>query len=134
MRILQLKGKEQQLYQLLAPLVMDPEVIRANNNYPFKTGDNYVWFIAVKGEEVKGFMPIEQRASKKAIINNYYVAAEDKKRQEILSALLKEVLNVFVPDKWLLSSVTLMKDKETFELFDFAPIEKNWKLYVKMIR
>lgn len=41
-RIIRLKGKERQLYRLLAPMVMDPEVIRANNNYPFKTGEEYV--------------------------------------------------------------------------------------------
>ena len=39
MQIIQLKGKDKHLYRLLAPLVMDPEVIRANNNYPFKAGD-----------------------------------------------------------------------------------------------
>ena len=48
MQIIQLKGKDKHLYRLLAPLVMDPEVIRANNNYPFKTGEEYVWFIAIK--------------------------------------------------------------------------------------
>ena len=45
-QVIQLKGKDKQLYRLLAPLVMDPEVIRANNNYPFKTNDNFVWFVA----------------------------------------------------------------------------------------
>lgn len=35
-QIIQLKGKDKHLYRLLAPMVMDPEVIRANNNYPFK--------------------------------------------------------------------------------------------------
>ena len=34
-QVIQLKGKDKHLYQLLAPLVMDPDVIRANNNYPF---------------------------------------------------------------------------------------------------
>ena len=32
-------------------MVMDPEVIRANNNYPFKTGEEYVWFIAIEDKE-----------------------------------------------------------------------------------
>ena len=52
MQIIQLKGKDKHLYRLLAPLVMDPEVIRANNNYPFKTGEEYVWFIAIEDKEV----------------------------------------------------------------------------------
>ena len=51
-QIIQLKGKDKRLYRLLAPLVMDPDVIRANNNYPFKTSEDYVWYIAVDGKEV----------------------------------------------------------------------------------
>ena len=73
MQIIQLKGKDKHLYRLLAPLVMDPEVIRANNNYPFKTGEEYVWFIAIEDKEVMGFVPVEQKGRKKAVINNYYV-------------------------------------------------------------
>ena len=41
-QIIRLKGKDKHLYRLVAPMVMDPEVIRANNNYPFKTGEEYV--------------------------------------------------------------------------------------------
>ena len=50
-QIIRLKGKDKHLYRLLAPMVMDPEVIRANNNYPFKTGEEYVWFIAIEDKE-----------------------------------------------------------------------------------
>ena len=64
MQIIQLKGKDKHLYRLLAPLVMDPEVIRANNNYPFKTGEEYVWFIAIEDKEVLGFVPVEQKGRK----------------------------------------------------------------------
>ena len=88
MQIIQLKGKDKHLYRLLAPLVMDPEVIRANNNYPFKTGEEYVWFIAIEDKEVLGFVPVEQKGRKKAVINNYYVKAEGTEREELLSLLL----------------------------------------------
>ena len=87
MQIIRLKGKDKHLYRLLAPMVMDPEVIRANNNYPFKTGEEYVWFIAIEDKEVVGFVPVEQKSRKKAVINNYYVKAEDAGREEILSHL-----------------------------------------------
>ena len=65
-------------------MVMDPEVIRANNNYPFKTGEEYVWFIAIEDKEVVGFVPVEQKSRKKAVINNYYVKAlvQDKETFE----------------------------------------------------
>ena len=53
-QVIQLKGKDKHLYQLLAPLVMDPDVIRANNNYPFKTNEDFVWYIAIDNREVVG--------------------------------------------------------------------------------
>ena len=83
-QIIRLKGKDKHLYRLLAPMVMDPEVIRANNNYPFKTGEEYVWFIAIEDKEVVGFVPVEQKSRKKAVINNYYVKAEGTVRSDVL--------------------------------------------------
>ena len=134
MQIIQLKGKDKHLYRLLAPLVMDPEVIRANNNYPFKTGEEYVWFIAIEDKEVLGFVPVEQKGRKKAVINNYYVKAEGAGREEILSYLLPVVIAEFGPESWLLNSVTLVQDKETFEKFEFVSMDKKWTRYVKMYR
>lgn len=46
---IQLHGTDKQLYKIVAPLVMDPEVLKMNNNYPFKTTDKFIWFIAIKG-------------------------------------------------------------------------------------
>ena len=40
-QIMKLNGTDKQLYKLVAPLVMDPEVLKMNNNYPFKTTDMY---------------------------------------------------------------------------------------------
>ena len=79
-------------------MVMDPEVIRANNNYPFKTGEEYVWFIAIEDKEVVGFVPVEQKSRKKAVINNYYVKAEGTVREEILSHLLPAIVAEFRPE------------------------------------
>ena len=81
-QIIRLKGKDKHLYRLVAPMVMDPEVIRANNNYPFKTGEEYVWFIAIEDKEVVGFVPVEQKSRKKAVltINKEFVSVPmDKK-------------------------------------------------------
>ena len=134
MQIIQLKGKDKHLYRLLAPLVMDPEVIRANNNYPFKTGEEYVWFIAIEDKEVLGFVPVEQKGRKKAVINNYYVKAEGTEREELLSLLLLAVIAEFGSETWLLNSVTLIQDKEIFEKFEFISMDKKWTRYVKMYR
>lgn len=122
------------MYRLLAPMVMDPEVIRANNNYPFKTSEEYVWFIALREREVVGFIPVEQKNRKKAVINNYYVKAEGAEREEILSLLLPAVTVKFEPESWLLNSITLIQDKEIFEKFEFTSLDKKWTRYVKMYR
>ena len=133
-QVIQLKGKDKHLYQLLAPLVMDPDVIRANNNYPFKTNEDFVWYIAIDNREVVGFVPIEQKSGKKAVINNYYVAAVDEQRKDILSLLLSSIVTAFIPEGWTLDSVTLIQDQETFEKFEFTSMDKKWTRYVKMNR
>ena len=84
--------------------------------------------------DVIGFIPVEQKSGKKAVINNYYVAAVDEKRKEILSLLLSSVVTAFIPAGWTLNSVTLIQDQETFEKFEFASMDKKWTRYVKMNR
>ena len=36
-QIVQLHGTDKKLYELVAPLVMSPEVLKQNYNYPFRT-------------------------------------------------------------------------------------------------
>ena len=47
-QIVELKGTEKRLYQLVAPLVMNPVVLKQNYNYPFRTSENFIWFVAVE--------------------------------------------------------------------------------------
>lgn len=126
--IVRLRGREKKLYQLVAPLIMDPEVLHKNNNYPFKTTENYVWFIAIDGKQVIGFIPVEIK-SKTAVINNYYV---DEKEGEALNLLISAVVSDIGAEKKL-SSVTLTEDRATFEKLGFV-LEKEWKRYVKMCK
>lgn len=126
LQTIQLQGTESKLYRLVAPLVMDPEVLRRNNNYPFKTTENYVWFVAINGKLVVGFIPVELRG-KTAIINNYYV---DEKDEEVLPLLISEVVAALGTEKKL-SSVTLTEHRSVFEEQGFT-VEKEWKRYVKM--
>ena len=51
MKVTQLKGLDTDLYPLIGPLVMNPKVLKANNNYPFKTTANHQWYIAVNDQE-----------------------------------------------------------------------------------
>lgn len=125
-QIIELKGTEKRLYQLVAPLVMDPKVLKQNYNYPFRTSESFVWFVAVDGKDVVGFLPLEHK-NREVIINNYYIKENNA---EVLKALLEEVIDS-VDDGKLLSSVTFIEHMPLFKEFGFS-VEKEWKRYVKM--
>lgn len=128
MNIIKLNGLDKKLYQLVAPLVMDPEILKANNNYPFKTSREYTWFILIHNRQVKGFIPIEKR-NNRFIINNYYIKDN---RNEFLNLLLTEVIRS-LGDKRPLWAIALMHDQNIFEESGFV-VDKEWKLYLKMHR
>ena len=125
---IQLHGTDKQLYKIVAPLVMDPEVLKMNNNYPFKTTDKFIWFIATNGKHVGGFLPVERRG-KEAIINNYYIG---KDQEEAFALLLVDAIAAFDADKTLVA-VVQVEHQAIFEKHGFT-VEKAWKLYVKMRR
>ncbi len=125
-----LQGEDKKLYELVAPLVMDPKVLHANNNYPFKTGENFVWFIAVEENKVVGFIPVEQRGNQ-AIVNNYYIGS---KRGEVLPTLLQAIISYYEnAEEWIISSVTLIEDRDEFIQQGFT-IDREWTRYLKMSR
>mgnify|MGYP000012122369 FL=1 len=125
-QIVELKGTEKRLYQLVAPLVMNPVVLKQNYNYPFRTSENFIWFVAVEGKEIVGFIPLEHKKSE-AIINNYYIRNNNA---EVLKALLEKVIDSTDEDKQL-SSVTFIEHQKIFQELGFS-VEKEWKRYVKM--
>ena len=126
MKIEKLRGTEQRLYELVAPLVMRSSVLRQNNNYPFKTSPQYLWFVAVKAGQVLGFIPVEVK-DKIALINNYYLSGDDT---FLLNAILQEVIISF-GQEYKLQSVTHTHHLPVFQENGFDVI-RTWKLYVKM--
>ena len=120
-------GLDKRLFCLVAHLVMDPEVLRQNNNYPFKTSARYIWFVATEGEHTLGFIPVEMRDDNCCVINNYYLADDNLL---LLKDLLKEKVGHFA-GKCSLQSVVHSRHKSVFEENGFAVI-RTWKLYVKM--
>ena len=126
MRIEKIAGSEERLCHLVAPLVMNPGVIRQNNNYPFKTSARYIWFVAIEDDRVWGFIPVEMKDNC-YVINNYYVSGDDP---ALLAALLGEAVCHF-PGKCPLQSVTHTRHLSVFEENGFVVI-RTWKLYVKM--
>lgn len=128
MDIVQLKGKDKQLYSLVVHLVMDEEVIGYNLNYPYKTSSDYVWFVAVENGVTLGFIPVKLEEGK-AKINNYYVADDDS---TVFSALLKEIVKV-LSSEFEIESVTQLRHIPEFEKNGFA-IVLNWKIKMKVFK
>ena len=118
-QIIQLKGTDRRLYELVAPLVMNPDVLKQNYNYPFR-------FVAVEKRKVIGFIPVEEK-KKECIINNYYV--EDN-NESTLKLLLEKVISNTTAGKEL-TSVTFMEHCSLFKELGFSE-EKVWTRYVKM--
>jgi hypothetical protein len=126
MEIIRLNGKDQQLYYLVAHLVMDEKVLKYNLNYPYKTSSDYLWFIATNNGNTIGFMPVKLEKGK-ATINNYYIATDDS---AVFLALLNEIVKTLTPD-FEIESVTQMPHIPHFEKCGFS-IVLRWKRYVKM--
>lgn len=125
-QVVQLHGTDEQLYCLVARLVMDPEVLKQNYNYPFRTSENYEWFIALSDGRVVGFMPVEQKKNE-YVINNYYVEAKDA---GTLKLLVESVAGQW-DGEWPLIAVCFLEDRETFGEQGFI-VEKVWTRYVRM--
>lgn len=60
MKIRQIKDNDPELYGLIVPLVMNPKVLKSNNNYPFKNFSGTVWYIAMEDSDISGFMPLKK--------------------------------------------------------------------------
>ncbi len=59
MAIEKIFGFDQHLYHLIAPFVMNPEVIRLNGGYPFKNSEDHVWYVLIAEKNmVKGFISL----------------------------------------------------------------------------
>lgn len=87
--LISLHGTDTRLYELVARLVMDPHILRLNNNYPFKTSPQYTWHIYLVNGEVAGFMPAKMAANG-LYVDNYYIRDDDR---EVLENLICNVLS-----------------------------------------
>lgn len=121
-----LSGIAPRLYELVAPLVMNCSVLRQNNNYPFKTSKHYLWFVAIEGDMVTGFIPVEIKSTC-VVINNYYVRGEDSKT---MSSLINAVLEHFKSTS-IIRAVVHTRHEDIFASNHFFVTQK-WKLYIKM--
>ena len=108
-QIVQLHGTDKKLYELVAPLVMSPEVLKQNYNYPFRTSEEYEWFVALDNKHVVGFVPVEHKKYE-CVINNYYIESNN---EDTLKLLLEKVISETNTSKEL-TSVTFMEHSSLF--------------------
>lgn len=127
MEIVKLNGEDSQLYGLVAHLVMNKDVIASNNNYPFKTSQEYLWFVACDRGCTLGFVPVQLK-NNKATINNYYVAEDDP---VVFTGILSELVKWLSKDHAIIS-VTQNKHVKIFRQCGFSTMFE-WEKYVKMI-
>ena len=127
MNIIRLNGEEKRLYELVAPLVMNPAIIRQNNNYPYKTEKDYIWYIVTDdGGNVEGFMPLKPKISG-YYIDNYYISNDNK---ETIDLLLTTILKEFGEENEI---TALVKKSHAKEFTKFGFISWNeLKNYIKM--
>ena len=125
--VVKMAGTSPELYSCIAPLVMNPEIIKYNHNYPFKTSESFVWFVAFSANQVVSFFPVEERG-KSLIINNYYVSKDD---EGVFLSLLKSVANELLEGEKVLEAVVQKPHESYFRAQGFE-VERAWSLYLKM--
>lgn len=125
--VVKMSGTSPELYNCIAPLVMNPEIIKYNHNYPFKTSDSFIWFVAFSANQVVGFFPVEVR-KKSLVINNYYVSNDD---EDVFVSLLDAVDNDFLGEERGVEAVVQKPHESYFRAHGFE-IERAWSLYLKM--
>lgn len=127
MEIILLNGTERRLYELVAPLVMNPAIIRQNNGYPFKTSKDFIWYIAVENGVIEGFMPIKKTQGG-MLIDNYYIRGDKVGTIHILLEKITEDIGTTAG----LKATVFKRHVDVFRRHGFlSAIE--WKKYDKMI-
>lgn len=124
-----IEGLSPILYSTIGPLIMNPVVLRENNNYPFKTGKKHLWYIIKTDDCVTAFMPIEAISINVYKIDNYYATATEGRAKQI-KMILQEILSDH-PNKIFIATVQ-KRDENIFISLGFQ-VDLEWKKYVKLI-
>ena len=123
-RIEKIWGTDHRLYELIAPFVMNPEVIRLNGGYPFKNTEDHLWYISIKGKNmVTGFI---------SIVNNRLCNDFTWQDKDVLKQLLERVFND-IEKGTLITFVADNTDMGLLEEMGFS-MEKEGTKYFKMAK
>lgn len=127
MDIILLNGTERRLYELIAPLVMNPAIIRQNNGYPFKTSKDFIWYVAIENGTIEGFMPLK-KSQGGMLIDNYYISGDSG---QTIGSLLERIVADAGEDATLRATV-FKRHVDAFKKYGFQTV-LEWKKYDKMI-
>ena len=126
-QIVQLHGTDKKLYELVAPLVMSPEVLKTELQLPLSGHRKSTeWFVALDNKHVVGFVPVEHKKYE-CVINNYYIK---ERNVDTLKLLLEKVLEK-QGEESSLTAVSFVEDRDVFSELGFLE-DKVWTRYVKM--
>lgn len=128
-KLIELEGLAPELYPWVGPLVMNAEVLKQNYNFPFRTAENFRWYLSVAGNGVNGFLPVEHR-KKEWLINNYYVRDHNP---VVLQDLLQCVVRAAVAEGRMLAAVVFLEDRDVFAEAGFEEV-RRWTRYVRMVK
>jgi len=123
-RIEKVWGTDGRLYELIAPFVMNPEVIRLNGGYPFKNTEDHLWYISVRGKNmVTGFI---------SLVNDHLCNDFTWQDKDLLRILIERAL-MDVEKGTLVTFVADNSDRPLLEEMGFS-VEKQWTKYFKMAK
>lgn len=128
-RLIELEGLAPELYSWVGPLVMNAEVLKQNYNFPFRTAENFRWYLAVRENEVMGFLPVEHRKAGWNI-NNYYIRDHNP---IVLQELLQRVVHAAADEGRMLVAVVFLEDCDVFAEAGFEEV-RRWTRYVRMVK
>jgi len=127
LQVMKFTGDDRRIYYLIAHLTMDEEVLAYNLNYPYRTSPFHHWYIATRGQDTVGFIPVRMKQGV-ATINNYYIVGDDS---AVYAQLLQEVLWELTAD-YLIEAVVQTRQVQAFLDNGFI-VTLWWKRFAKMI-
>lgn len=107
-------------------MVLNPAVLRQNNNYPFKTTCRHVWYIALEEGQIEGFVPVNVKETG-AGIDNYYIRGDNDRT-------IDRLLECVTSDKEFGDAFTAVVHKRHVTAFRRNGFRtfREWKNYDKM--
>jgi hypothetical protein len=130
MKVEILQGTEKRLYTLVAPLVMDPKVLKQNDNVAFKTTSKHAWIVAIEERQCIGFLPVQQKKHF-GEVNNYYIHDRDK---ALFSQLLERAEQQVKEAGYELISVIAQKGDYDVLTGRMYEVEKAFVKYTRFIK